>query len=129
MMIYWWSTISFSYKWNTVHSCLYFFLILYAKPLRCRPFHITTGRCVKNRIHVVRSNVKGHGQKSSVTLSFVQVVVEMKKKEGIWIKIPCIDNCGSCTFDDFCQVMAPVKCPDPVTKAGISCHCPLTQVN
>ncbi|XP_053399427.1 ganglioside GM2 activator-like [Mercenaria mercenaria] len=49
-----------------------------------------------------------------------------KKILGTYIEIPCIDNFGSCKYDDICQVLSQVgdQCPDPLKKIGIKCSCP-----
>ncbi|CAG2248451.1 GM2A [Mytilus edulis] len=47
-----------------------------------------------------------------------------KEIEGKYIKIPCIDNFGSCTYDDLCELLDEANCPDPLVKAGIPCQCP-----
>ncbi|XP_069460607.1 ganglioside GM2 activator-like [Ambystoma mexicanum] len=51
-----------------------------------------------------------------------------KKFLGAWIKIPCLDNLGSCTYDacDLLDTWFPVgqPCPEPLLTYGIPCHCP-----
>lgn len=53
-----------------------------------------------------------------------------KKAAGIWVKIPCIGDFGSCDYDDFCQIldMAP-DCPQPIKTSGLGCQCPFKQGN
>jgi len=34
------------------------------------------------------------------------IVLEMKKKVGVWIPIPCISGVGSCRYDDICLMMS-----------------------
>ena len=41
-----------------------------------------------------------------------------------WVKVPCIDDIGSCTYDDICQKLKGVTCPGALTKHNITCHCP-----
>lgn len=41
----------------------------------------------------------------------------------VWVKIPCDDGFGSCTFDDFCARM-PNPCPAVFKQKGI-CTCPI----
>ncbi|XP_069510105.1 ganglioside GM2 activator [Ambystoma mexicanum] len=47
---------------------------------------------------------------------------------GAWIKVPCVDNLGSCTYDvcDTLDKLFPVgqQCPEPLHTYGIPCHCP-----
>jgi ganglioside GM2 activator len=54
-----------------------------------------------------------------------QALITLEKKIfGIWTEIPCVDNVGSCTYDNFCTLFNPNK-PCPVLeKYGIPCHCP-----
>lgn len=54
----------------------------------------------------------------------VQASVEVKKKIlGEWIKVPCIDDVGSCSYDDICPKL-PAKCPPIMQKYKLPCHCP-----
>jgi ganglioside GM2 activator len=46
-----------------------------------------------------------------------------KKIAGFYIKIPCIANLGSCTYNDLCKDWAAV-CPQ-YAKFGIPCTCPI----
>jgi len=57
--------------------------------------------------------------------------VVIKKKVGpIHIEIPCIDNIGSCHYDDVCALMAQIpQCPDPLTQHKIPCKCPFKKGN
>lgn len=46
-----------------------------------------------------------------------------------WIKIPCLDEVGSCTYDDFCDILDELiqpgqPCPEPLHTYGLPCHCP-----
>ncbi|XP_071426564.1 ganglioside GM2 activator-like isoform X2 [Pithys albifrons albifrons] len=46
-----------------------------------------------------------------------------------WTPLPCINNIGSCTYNDFCEVIdmifqPGVPCPNELTNNGIPCHCP-----
>lgn len=52
--------------------------------------------------------------------------VVMKKKIGpIYIEIPCVDNVGSCHYDDLCNLLSQITtCPDPFIKHNIPCKCP-----
>ncbi|KAK3099598.1 hypothetical protein FSP39_006836 [Pinctada imbricata] len=48
-----------------------------------------------------------------------------KKVAGIWIKLPCVDNFGSCNYDDLCELLSQIgDCPDPIVKTGLGCQCP-----
>ncbi|KAL8604031.1 hypothetical protein ACOMHN_024856 [Nucella lapillus] len=63
--------------------------------------------------------------KSTIDTPLKAVVYLGKKIGSTWIKIPCIGNIGSCTYDDLCQVLSGIgQCPDPFVKAGVPCTCP-----
>ncbi|XP_076993557.1 ganglioside GM2 activator [Tamandua tetradactyla] len=69
--------------------------------------------------------------KTSVPLTSPQKVELTVEKEvaGFWIKIPCLDQIGSCTYDDFCNVLNIIippgqDCPEPLHTYGLPCHCP-----
>lgn len=58
----------------------------------------------------------------------LSVVLE-KEVAGFWVKIPCLDDLGSCHYDDACdllnQVIPPGQdCPEPLHSYGLPCHCP-----
>ncbi|XP_038056959.1 ganglioside GM2 activator-like [Patiria miniata] len=58
----------------------------------------------------------------------LKTVIVLKKKELIWLTLPCIDGLGSCTYDDFCSKLPPVPpagCPPPLKAKGIPCSCPV----
>ncbi|XP_001109570.1 ganglioside GM2 activator [Macaca mulatta] len=61
----------------------------------------------------------------------VELVLE-KEVAGLWIKIPCTDYIGSCTFEDFCDVLDMLiptgePCPEPLRTYGLPCHCPFKE--
>lgn len=52
-----------------------------------------------------------------------------KEVAGFWVKIPCVDQLGSCHYEDACdllnQVIPPGQdCPEPLHSYGLPCHCP-----
>jgi len=51
----------------------------------------------------------------------IQLSLTLKKHIGFWITIPCVDNIGSCTYDDACALLANITCPP-----GVECHCPIS---
>ncbi|XP_012815181.1 ganglioside GM2 activator [Xenopus tropicalis] len=59
-----------------------------------------------------------------------KIILTAKKKILLsWITLPCIDNIGSCTYDNICEVLDtsfPLgePCPEPLHTYGIPCHCP-----
>ena len=59
----------------------------------------------------------------------------MEKQLGsVWIQLPCIDQLGSCTYDDVCTLLDDAippgtSCPEPLLTYGIPCHCPFQEVH
>ncbi|XP_034546498.1 ganglioside GM2 activator [Notolabrus celidotus] len=52
-----------------------------------------------------------------------------KEVAGFWVKIPCLEELGSCHYKDACdllnQVIPPGQdCPEPLPTYGLPCHCP-----
>ena len=47
-----------------------------------------------------------------------------KKIAGYYIKVPCIDGFGSCTFDNICIDWAK-NCPKYFAQYGFPCTCPI----
>jgi ganglioside GM2 activator len=47
-----------------------------------------------------------------------------KKIGGFYVKIPCIDNFGSCNYGSLCEQWADA-CPKHFEKYGIPCTCPI----
>lgn len=45
---------------------------------------------------------------------------------GHFFEIPCVDNIGSCDYDDLCSLLPKPEqpCPPLFVKAGIPCRCP-----
>lgn len=63
----------------------------------------------------------------------VELVVE-KEVAGFWVKIPCVEQIGSCTYEDFCQLLdlyipPGESCPEPLHSYGLPCHCPFKEVS
>lgn len=68
--------------------------------------------------------------KADITSPVKAELLVKKKVLGMYIEIPCIDNIGSCTYDDLCAILSQIpadQCPDPLKKAGINCECPIKQ--
>lgn len=65
---------------------------------------------------------------------FFQTVLVVEKALGdLWIQLPCIDQLGSCTYDDICTILDTLippgtPCPEPLLTYGIPCHCPFKAV-
>ncbi|XP_025113829.1 ganglioside GM2 activator-like [Pomacea canaliculata] len=71
--------------------------------------------------------VNFEGSARQQIVSPVKAELTIKKNVfNIWITIPCIDNFGSCTYDDFCQMLARIgTCPQPFIEHNVPCHCPI----
>ncbi|XP_075066193.1 ganglioside GM2 activator-like [Mixophyes fleayi] len=60
----------------------------------------------------------------------VQIQISAEKEMlGEWLTVPCIDQLGSCTYNDVCDMLdtffKPGKqCPAPLQTYGLPCHCP-----
>lgn len=53
--------------------------------------------------------------------------ITLKKKLPIlgYTTLPCIDNVGSCTYDDLCALIPPqTECSPPFSTYHIPCQCP-----
>ncbi|KAH9495233.1 Ganglioside GM2 activator [Bulinus truncatus] len=65
----------------------------------------------------------------SQAFSELEASVVVKKKMGfLWIEIPCIHGLGSCTYNNLCQRLAGVTCPQPFVDNKVPCKCPFTQL-
>ncbi|XP_038628149.1 ganglioside GM2 activator [Tachyglossus aculeatus] len=71
---------------------------------------------------------------TSVSLTAPQKVELTVEKEvaGFWIKIPCVEQIGSCTYDNICDVLDSLippgqPCPEPLRTYGLPCHCPFKE--
>lgn len=50
---------------------------------------------------------------------------------SMWIKVPCIQNVGSCYYSDLCKY-APTEndiCPYVLSENDIPCRCPISAVS
>ncbi|XP_073343831.1 ganglioside GM2 activator [Pagrus major] len=52
-----------------------------------------------------------------------------KEVAGFWVKIPCLDELGSCHYKDACDVLNQLippgqDCPEPLHTYGLPCRCP-----
>ncbi|XP_058400398.1 ganglioside GM2 activator isoform X2 [Diceros bicornis minor] len=72
--------------------------------------------------------------KTTVALNPPQKVEITLEKEvaGVWIKIPCVEQIGSCTFDNACDILDTLippgqPCPEPLHTYGLPCHCPFKE--
>ncbi|XP_058500502.1 ganglioside GM2 activator-like [Solea solea] len=58
----------------------------------------------------------------------VTLTVE-KEVAGFWVKIPCVEEFGSCHYQDACAILSQLippgqDCPEPLHTYGLPCHCP-----
>ncbi|CAL1538382.1 unnamed protein product [Lymnaea stagnalis] len=66
-----------------------------------------------------------------ITGNLLVDVTITKNMGGMWIDLPCVPtplgNLGSCTYRDFCQILAKANssCPKIVTDMGLPCSCPI----
>ncbi|XP_062044796.1 ganglioside GM2 activator [Lepus europaeus] len=72
--------------------------------------------------------------KTSVCLdSPLKVTLTVEKEvAGLWIKVPCVEQLGSCTYEDVCNMLATLippgeSCPEPLYTYGLPCHCPFKE--
>lgn len=72
--------------------------------------------------------------KTSVPLTSPQKVELTVEKEvaGFWVKIPCVEQLGSCSYENICdlidQYIPPGEtCPEPLHTYGLPCHCPFKE--
>ncbi len=57
-------------------------------------------------------------------------VLIRKKVLSNWITVPCIDQFGSCSYDDFCEILDMIpQCPQPFVDKGVPCKCPFHTVS
>jgi len=60
-------------------------------------------------------------------ISPLPLSINVKKKVFfVWVKIPCEESIGSCSYDDFCKLITRFTCPQAFKQYGIPCNCPLT---
>ncbi|XP_046558341.1 ganglioside GM2 activator-like [Haliotis rubra] len=57
--------------------------------------------------------------------------VQIKKRvTSNWITIPCINQFGTCDYDDFCEILDMIpECPQPFIDNNVPCQCPFNQGN
>ncbi|KAH3756281.1 ganglioside GM2 activator [Pelomyxa schiedti] len=86
--------------------------------LSVSPSPITFGENV-----TVSGTVKLTKQITAMTLA-----LKLEKQVIGWMNIPCVDNIGSCTYDDVCLILDKIAqnytCPDLLVENNIPCVCP-----
>ncbi|XP_077182639.1 ganglioside GM2 activator [Paroedura picta] len=81
--------------------------------------------CIPGDVTVMAS-----GTTTETLDSPLKVIVVLEKRIGdMWLKVPCVDQLGSCTYNDICHYLdiyipPGQKCPEPLRSYGIPCHCP-----
>lgn len=66
---------------------------------------------------------------------FPQVNVTLEKEvAGFWVKVPCLEEVGSCHYRDACDILNQLippgqDCPEPLHTYGLPCHCPFKAVS
>nr|XP_054930169.1 uncharacterized protein LOC126537047 isoform X3 [Dermacentor andersoni] len=50
--------------------------------------------------------------------------ISMKKKVYLWVTVPCVNDFGSCDYDDICNVQ---DCPLFYDFLGLPCGCPIKE--
>lgn len=72
--------------------------------------------------------------KTSVPLTSPQKVELTVEKEvaGFWVKIPCVEQLGSCSYENVCNMIDECippgePCPEPLHTLGLPCHCPFKE--
>ncbi|NXT20963.1 SAP3 protein, partial [Syrrhaptes paradoxus] len=74
--------------------------------------------------------VSAAGRTSKTLASPLKVLLVVEKALGdLWIQLPCVDQLGSCTYNDVCTILDNLippgtPCPEPLLTYGIPCHCP-----
>lgn len=61
----------------------------------------------------------------------VELTVQ-KEMAGFWVKVPCVEQVGSCTYEDICNTVDNFfppgePCPEPLHTYGLPCHCPFKE--
>lgn len=61
----------------------------------------------------------------------VELTVQ-KEMAGFWVRVPCVEQVGSCTYEDMCNMfdvfLPPGEpCPEPLHSYGLPCHCPFKE--
>ena len=66
------------------------------------------------------------------TLSYQAELTVQKEMAGLWVKVPCVEQIGSCTYEDVCDILdiflpPGEPCPEPLHTYGLPCHCPFKE--
>lgn len=86
-----------------------------------------------NQLRVSPSPIKTPGSvdvsfdvdvKENITSPLKLSLVMEKHALWVWVKIPCIQDIGSCDYSDICSLI-PKPCPELIAKTGLPCQCPV----
>jgi len=56
----------------------------------------------------------------------LDIIIERQIEDSSWVQFPCIDNVGSCSFADYCQILQNIfGLPDQPCPNDIQCRCPI----
>ncbi len=83
---------------------------------------------------IICASIK-HCFKNVIPCYLFQVNVTLEREiAGLWLKIPCLDEIGSCHYPNACdlldQLIPPGQdCPEPLHTYGLPCHCPFKAVS
>ncbi|MBN3279872.1 SAP3 protein, partial [Polyodon spathula] len=76
----------------------------------------------------LKANAAGSTSVAFTSPLALNVTLE-KEVAGFWVKVPCVEELGSCHYRDLCQILDTLTppgqdCPEPLHTYGIPCHCP-----
>jgi ganglioside GM2 activator len=80
-------------------------------------------------MHVLHSNYKASTSKKLFCLEQAKVSME-RRVLWVWIKVPCIKDFGSCTYEDLCNYgySEDETCPASFVQNHVPCRCPIAKV-
>jgi len=69
--------------------------------------------------------IDGSADVGTVLPTDVRASVFIERKVGpFFVKVPCVNNFGSCNYDNVCELWSQV-CPKYAEKFGLPCECPI----
>lgn len=69
------------------------------------------------------------------TSSALQLNVTVEKEvAGFWVRVPCVEQLGSCHYQDACALLDELTppgqdCPPPLSVYQLPCRCPFKKVS
>lgn len=80
--------------------------------------------------------IKSSGLQKMTLFYLFQVNLTLEREvAGVWVKVPCVDDLGSCYYPDACVRLAqlfktvPELCPEPKRSSSVPCGCPFRAVS